>query len=116
MRAIRSNGAQAGISLVLDTPLTSIQSLVASHEVDMVQVMSIARIGVQGSRFDDRAYERIRALRAQFPELPIAVDGGVAQDNAALLVAAGATHLGVGSAIVKSPDPAAAYEEICATL
>ncbi len=103
-------GAQVGISLLLDTPISAIEELI--HDVEVVQVMSIAQIGVQGYTFDARAVVRITELRNRYPRIVIAVDGGVNAANAPELVAAGANRLCVGSAILKAEDPHAAYNEI----
>jgi thiamine monophosphate synthase len=74
--------------------------------------MSVATIGAQGAPFDSRAIGRIRDLHERLPDLPLAVDGGVSVVNIDSLVEAGATGFSVGSAIMRAPDPAAAYTEI----
>jgi ribulose-phosphate 3-epimerase len=51
---------------------------------------------------------------AELVDVPIQVDGGVGEDNAAQLRTAGATLLVAGSAIFGEPDPAAAYRRIAA--
>ncbi len=103
-------GAQAGVSLLLDTPVSAIEDLF--YDVQMVQVMGIATIGAQGLPFDERAIARVRELREHYPEATIAVDGGVTVEHAVQLMHAGANRLVVGSAIMKAPDARAAYEEI----
>ena len=80
-------------------------------QFDFVQVMGIDREGKQGEPFDKRALYLVERLRARYPKLPIQVDGGVSLQNARELVAAGASRLVVGSAIVKAEDPLAAYQE-----
>lgn len=112
LRHWRAEGVQAGISLLINTPLAAITPLIESGDVDVVQVMSIAEIGYQGHPFDERAIERVRALRKQYPELTISVDGGVSKENARTLVDAGADILCVGSAILKSKNPHKAYAEL----
>ena len=79
-------------------------------QFDFVQVMGIDREGKQGEPFDKRALYLVERLRARYPKLPIQVDGGVSLQNARELVAAGASRLVVGSAIVKAEDPLAAYQ------
>jgi ribulose-phosphate 3-epimerase len=115
LQAWRAAGARkVGISLLLDTPLESITPLVDSGDADYVQVMGIATIGVQGSDFDERTYKRVRTLRQKYPDLHIAIDGGVDENNARELIDAGATRLAVGSGIWKTEDPAAAYRALLA--
>lgn len=98
-----------GISILLDTPLADIDELVRSGLVDVIQVMSIQKIGFQGEPFDERAYARIRELKALYPHMKVSVDGGVSVDNITHLIHAGADILSIGSAIMKSSNPASAY-------
>ncbi|HEU0080414.1 MAG TPA: hypothetical protein VFQ72_00095 [Candidatus Paceibacterota bacterium] len=79
--------------------------------IHFVQVMGIQNIGYQGQDFDPRAVELVRALRAAYPDMPIAVDGGVDVDNGRELVNAGATRLVVGSALFESVDFAGTLKE-----
>src|SRR3990167_2250104 len=83
-------------------------------QFDFVQVMGIEREGRQGEPFDKKALYLVERLRSRYPHLPIQVDGGVTLENARTLAAAGANRLVVGHAIVKAPDPAAAYQEFVA--
>jgi ribulose-phosphate 3-epimerase len=78
------------------------------------QQMGIAKIGFQGQPFESACLDAVRAVRAAYPELPIAVDGGVSAETAAEIVAAGATKLVVGSAVMGAEDPRAAAREILA--
>ena len=109
--AWRSAGAaEVGLALLLDTPLPVIEALIDA--CDVVQVMSIARLGYQGAPFESRVFDRIAELHAGRPDLVIEVDGGVSESNIAELVRAGASRFGVGSAIMKTDDPKAAYERL----
>lgn len=101
---------EVGISMLLDTALTELEPYV--DMCDVVQLMSIAKVGAQGQPFDESIYSRIEELRAMYPDLMVAVDGGVAEGNVEALTRAGANRLCVGSAISKAPDPASAYAAI----
>ncbi len=101
---------EVGLALLIDTPLLQLQEIVA--ECAVVQVMSIAVLGAQGASYDIRAIPRIQELHQQYPDILIAVDGGVNESNIAELVRAGARRFGVGSAISKAADPKAAYTKI----
>lgn len=79
---------------------------------DYVQVMGIERVGFQHQPFDARSVELVQKLRAQFPNLPIQVDGAVNTSNARALSMAGATRLVIGSAIFASNNPAEALKEL----
>jgi pentose-5-phosphate-3-epimerase len=106
----RSCGAEAGISILADTPLEMLDPVAAS--CDVIQVMSVATIGAQGAPFDHRAFARVGELRAKYPGLLIAVDGGVSIGSIAELTRLGARRFAVGSAIMKSGDPAHAYVQL----
>lgn len=111
LEAWRTAGArEVGLALLLDTPLPVIEPLVS--RCDVVQVMSIARLGYQGAPFEPRIFDRIRELHALHPDLVIEVDGGVSEKNIQDLVRAGASRFGVGSAISKAADPKSAYEHL----
>ena len=105
-----AGAAEVGLALLLDTPLSLLEPVVAV--CDVVQVMSIAKLGYQGAAFEVRAFERIQELRSTYPTLVIEVDGGVSEKNIAELARAGATRFGVGSAITKADNPSMAYERL----
>jgi len=108
--AWKEAGAEAGLSILLDTPLAVLEPLVPA--CDFVQVMSVATIGAQGAPFDPRAIARIAELRTRYPELLISVDGGVSLANIGELARAGARRFSVGSALSKSTDPASVYMQL----
>ncbi len=107
LKEIRARGMEVGVSILLDTPETVLEVCVGL--VDVIQVMSIPRIGEQGVPFDLRAYERVRTLAHTYASLPIAVDGGVTLEKVAPLSALGARRLVVGSAILHTQDPLETY-------
>lgn len=109
--AWREAGAgEAGLALLLSTPLDAVAPLVAA--CDVLHLMTIAEVGTQGIPYDPRAASRVRDARARFPDALISVDGGVSLGNIGDLARAGARRFGVGSAIFGSPDPAKAYAEL----
>ena len=111
IRAWRSAGAEeVGIALLLETPLARADGL--TDFVDFVQLMSIAKIGHQGERFDEQALQRVEELHANYPDMMVAVDGGISLANVEALVRAGANRLVVGSALFENGDPASAYADI----
>ena len=73
--------------------------------------MGIEKIGFQGEPFDERVLDQIKALRKQFPEVTISVDGAVDFDTAPELIEAGANRLVAGSAIFNGPDISGAINE-----
>jgi ribulose-phosphate 3-epimerase len=102
-----------GLGVKIDTPMEKIDAAFAEHgeQIKFIQCMGIRRIGYQGQDFDDRVYQKIRDLKAKYPNLPISVDGGVSLENAHLLKEAGADRLVVGSAIFGTDNiPEALHE------
>lgn len=106
----KAGAAEAGIAMLLETPLSSLQPIISS--CDVVQLMSIGKLGYQGALFDSGIFERVRQLHAAYPHLVIEIDGGVSANNVEELVRAGARRFGVGSAITKAPDMKVAYEQL----
>jgi ribulose-phosphate 3-epimerase len=99
-----------GASILLDTPISTLDEYV--DRVDFIQVMGIAKVGVQGSGFEDRAIDRVVELKTKYPHLLISVDGGVNENNIQNLYRAGAERFAVGSAIFKKKNPGLAYKEL----
>ena len=93
---------QIGIAINITTPVEQIFSLV--NHIDFVQCMGIEKVGFQGQDFDERVLPQIKALKKEFPDLIISVDGGVNFETAPALVSAGASRLVAGSLILKSTD------------
>lgn len=92
-----------GLALNVATDPVLIEPCLES--IDYVQFMGIARIGRQGQPFDRRVLDRVRTFRAQHPDFPVQVDGGVSLENARDLVALGVSNLIVGSALLRASDP-----------
>lgn len=100
LKRIKAANAEAGLVLKADTDIKEIEPY--KDHIDVVQLMSIETIGNYGAPFDEKVYERIKKLKATYPDVTIEVDGGVSSDNAQKLIDSGATNLVVGSAIFTS--------------
>ena len=85
---------------------------VGHARAEMILCMSIEP-GYSGQPFMTTTYARIGEL-AGLVEIPIQVDGGVGEANAAAVRGAGATLLVAGNAVFADPDPADAYRRIAA--
>jgi ribulose-phosphate 3-epimerase len=105
---IRQAGAKAGVALNPATPLDVLDYVL--DDIDLLLVMTV-NPGFGGQEFipammrkisDARAYLR----RASHP-IELEVDGGIGADNAAEVVAAGATALVAGTSIFGHPGGAA---------
>jgi ribulose-phosphate 3-epimerase len=68
--------------------------------------------GKSGQQFMPRVLKNIAALHVRAPQLPIEVDGGVHVGTIRAIVEAGATRLGVSSALLSAPDVRTAYHAL----
>ena len=113
IQAIKEAGLKAAVSLNPSTPLCLLEEILP--ELDMVLLMSV-NPGFGGQAFIPSSLEKVRKLRQMLNErglqTDIQVDGGVTPDNAAQLIAAGATILVAGSAVYKAPDIANAIHSL----
>lgn len=105
IESIHAAGMEAGVSLNPGTELSSLDAVLPL--VDSVLVMSV-NPGFGGQAFMPVALEKIRSIRAQFPEMDIAVDGGINAETAQLVKEAGANILVAGSYIFGAEDRAKA--------
>ncbi len=101
IQAIHSAKATAGIAINPETDLAMIQDIVG--EVDLVLIMSV-HPGFGGQTFIPSVLEKVKALRAKFPQLMIQMDGGIDPSTAKLAREAGANNLVAGSSVFSSPD------------
>lgn len=108
----RAGASEVGLGILMDTPLEVLDPYVG--QVHVVQMMTISKIGVQGLPFDERAPARVAELHARYPDLLIAVDGGVNEKTIGPLTTAGARRFCAGSVLSKSSDPASTYRQLLA--
>ena len=77
----------AGIAISPDTPSSAIIDTVGKS-ADLLLVMTV-QPGRGGQKFMPECLEKVRELRARFPEKNIQVDGGVGTGNACQCAEAG---------------------------
>jgi ribulose-phosphate 3-epimerase len=110
---IRQLGAKAGVAINPSTPVDHVREI--ANEADVVLIMSV-NPGFGGQTFIARSVAKVAAAKALLAAAgsaaDIEVDGGVDLSNAATLVRAGATMLVAGASIFRTPDPAAATQEL----
>ena len=113
IQEIHQAGMKAGVTLNPSTPVNVLDDII--QDVDMVLLMSV-NPGFGGQEFIEHTLEKIGKLKslitATGSHALIEVDGGVQQDTAARLKAAGADVLVSGSFVFKSNDPLAAIREL----
>ena len=110
IKTLKNRGFTVAVSIMMETDLGVLDKY--TDTVDYVQFMSIDKIGVQGSQFDSGVFDRIKRFKEQFPNITIAVDGGVSESNILKLISSGATRFAVGSAIFKTEDPVATWKKM----
>jgi ribulose-phosphate 3-epimerase len=104
LAAIRGRGVRAGLTLNPETPVEAVLPHLGA--LDLALVMSV-HPGFGGQKFIESALGKVRVIREALDARQIAaeleVDGGIKPENAARVVAAGATVLVAGSAIFEDP-------------
>src|SRR5207302_8166769 len=113
LAAIRARGIRPGLTLNPETPVEAVLPYLGA--LDLALVMSV-HPGFGGQKFIEGALDKVRAIRQVLDrrklKAELEVDGGVKPDNAARVVAAGATVLVAGSAVFEDPDgPVAALRK-----
>ncbi len=100
LQHIRQIGLKAGIVINPGTPVSAIAEVV--EEVDLVLIMSV-NPGFGGQQFIPRTLFKVEQVRGMLdalnPTALLSVDGGVTAENAAAIVAAGATVLVAGTSV-----------------
>jgi len=106
LQSIKAKGMKAGVALNPHTPVASLSHIIA--DIDLVCLMSV-NPGFGGQSFIKATYEKVRELRTLIDENKastlIEIDGGVTNQNASQLVAAGADVLVAGSYVFSASDP-----------
>lgn len=106
----KDHGYKIGLGLRNNTPPQLLAKYV--DDIDFVQVMGIEHIGKQGEPFDTKTFETIETIRHMYPDLEIAVDGGVSAVTIPQLLEVGANRFAPGSAVTKAVDPQMAYKQL----
>lgn len=115
LQSIKAAGMKAGVALNPHTPVASLSQVIA--DIDLVCLMSV-NPGFGGQSFIEATYEKVRELRTLIDENKastlIEIDGGVTNQNASQLVAAGADVLVAGSYVFSASDPTATIANLSA--
>ncbi len=115
--AIRQRGMKPGVSLKPETPLSTLEGILA--HIDMVLLMSV-NPGFGGQTFIPETLDKIRSLNemisSQKLNTLIEVDGGVDESNVADLVKAGVRVVVAGTAIFGAKDVSKAMDTFRANI
>ncbi|OMD75366.1 ribulose-phosphate 3-epimerase [Paenibacillus odorifer] len=110
---IKELGLKASVAINPGTPASAVREVL--EVVDMILVMTV-NPGFGGQAFIPNTLRKITQIREWAnevnPDLLIEVDGGVSEDTAPLVVAAGADVLVAGNAVFGRSDRAAAIRGI----
>ena len=105
---IREMGMGVGLAVNPSTEIDDFRYLVG--EIDTVLFMAV-NPGFYGAPFIPQVLEKIRNFKNKYPQKQIGIDGGVKQDNLLQVKAAGLDYVCVGSAILKTDNPAKSFGE-----
>ena len=106
LQAIKAEGMKAGVAINPHTPVSLLEDII--KDIDLVCLMSV-NPGFGGQSFIEHTYTKIKQLREIITRNQantlIEIDGGVTDQNAAQLVAAGADVLVAGNYVFKAVNP-----------
>lgn len=110
---IHKAGMKAGVTLNPSTPVCVLEDVI--KDVDMVLLMSV-NPGFGGQKFIENTISKVKRLRKLIVDSDskalIEVDGGVQEDTAPRLVAAGVDVLVSGSYIFKAQNPGQIIQDL----
>lgn len=110
---IHKAGMKAGVTLNPSTPVCVLDDVI--KDVDMVLLMSV-NPGFGGQKFIENTISKVKRLRKLIVDsdskVLIEVDGGVQEDTAPRLVAAGVDVLVSGSYIFKAQNPGQIIQDL----
>ncbi|MDP4665343.1 MAG: ribulose-phosphate 3-epimerase [Flavobacteriaceae bacterium] len=113
IQAIKAAGMKAGVALNPHTPVSVLESIIS--DVDLVCLMSV-NPGFGGQQFIQNTFAKVNQLRSLIQThgatTLIEIDGGVTDENAEMLCAAGADVLVAGSYVFGSDNPTATIDKI----
>lgn len=112
LRAIKSHGKMAGISLCLEEPISLLDPY--WEELDLVNIIGTA-VGIKGAPMDSSIPAKISMCRQKIAErglkIEIEADGGIRRESVPLIHAAGADLIVPGSLLFGS-EPKALHDWI----
>lgn len=113
VQEIHQAGMKAGVTLNPASPVSLLEDIIG--DVDMVLLMSV-NPGFGGQKFIENTIQKVKRLRRLIDESSskalIEIDGGVQDETAPRLVAAGADVLVAGSYVFHSPTPEETIHEL----
>jgi len=106
IQQIKALGCKAGVAINPHTSIVVLENIIA--DIDMVCMMSV-NPGFGAQKFIEHTYTKVAALKRMILEANssalIEIDGGVNQQNAKVLLDAGADVLVAGNFVFSAADP-----------
>lgn len=113
IKSLRELGVGCGLSLNPDTPVEEVLGYLG--DIDLLLVMSV-HPGFGGQKFIPESLQRMKLVREEArttnPTLDIAVDGGINENTAKMVLASGANVLVAGTALFSSENMAEAIRRL----
>lgn len=107
---IRELKLETGVAFCPETRINVLEALPSLP--NRVLMMGI-QPGASGRPFlGEEILAKIRRLHREHPSLHISVDGGITQENAQIILEAGASSLVAASAVWNTPNPRKSYEHL----
>lgn len=109
--AIKAKGKKCGLVLNPDKPLSLVKPYI--DKIDMLLIMSVYA-GFGGQKFIPESVQKLKDAKKLIGDrnVLLEIDGGVGEDNAKEIIAAGADVLVAGSSVFGSKNP----EKVISTL
>ena len=113
LQQIKAAGMKAGVALNPHTSVSLLKDTIA--DIDLICMMSV-NPGFGGQKFIENTYQKVAELKALIESKKskalIEIDGGVNQQNAKLLLDAGADVLVAGNFVFSSSNPKEVIERL----
>lgn len=106
LQQLKGLGCKAGVAINPHTSISELENVIT--DIDLICLMSV-NPGFGGQKFIENTYRKVNALKemisASGSSALIEIDGGVNQQNAKLLLQAGADVLVAGNFVFSSTNP-----------
>ena len=113
IQQIKSLGCKAGVAINPHTSVAQLEDVI--NDIDLICLMSV-NPGFGGQKFIENTYVKVKRLREMIDKagskVQIEIDGGVNQQNAGPLMAAGADVLVAGNFVFSSSNPKQVIEQL----
>lgn len=109
IKHIEAYGFDAGVAVNPNTGLENLAAL--AYQADLILFMAVYP-GKQGQKFIPEILNKIKEFKNKYPRMPVAVDGGIHQEEIKQLSTLSVEYLNVGSEIFANPNPREHLKEL----